>query len=223
MFVSRRYVTLLTWVLLMAGFLFRPAIGQAQVPTNITSSGLGTTITPNGSIRDITGGTRRGSNLFHSFGLFNVGTGDTANFLNDTGLATSNILGRVTGGNPSNIFGTIQTTNFGLANLYLLNPAGWIFGQGASLNVGGSFHVSTADYIRLSDGVRFNAAPGPTDALLTSAPPAAFGFLGPRAPITVDGSILQVPEGQTLSLVGGDVQITGATLSAPAAGSRSQA
>ncbi|HKY07669.1 MAG TPA: filamentous hemagglutinin N-terminal domain-containing protein [Candidatus Binatia bacterium] len=197
--------------------------GVAQVTTNITSSGLGTNVTPAGTIHNITGGMRRGANLFHSFGLFNVGAGDTANFLNETGLATSNIMGRVNGGQTSNIFGTIQTTDFGSANLFLINPVGWIFGPSASLNVGGSFHVSTADYIRLNDGVRFNAA-GTNDALLTSAPPAAFGFLGanPTASISVNGSLLQVPEGQTLSLVGGNVQVTAdgstgtpAVLSAP--------
>ena len=211
---------------LVVASLLRPGIGLPQVATTITSSGLGTTVTQAGTTHNITGGTRpgNGANLFHSFGLFNVGEGNTANFLNNTGLATSNILGRVTGGQSSSIFGTIQTTNFGAANLFLINPAGWIFGPTASLNVGGAFHVSTADYIRLSDGVLFNATPGPADALLTTAPPAAFGFLGPPlcvSPcISVDGGFLggflQVPEGQTLSLVGGDVQITGgATLFAP--------
>ncbi|HEY7554473.1 MAG TPA: filamentous hemagglutinin N-terminal domain-containing protein, partial [Candidatus Binatia bacterium] len=212
--------------LVVASFAQQPGIGLAQVATTITSSGLGTTVTQTGTTHNITGGTRpgNGANLFHSFGLFNVGEGHSANFLNNTGLATSNILGRVTGGQRSSIFGTIQTTNFGAANLFLVNPAGWIFGPTASLNVGGAFHVSTADYIRLSDGVLFNATPGPADPLLTSAPPAAFGFLGSPlcvSPcITVDGGFLggtlQVPEGQTLSLVGGDVTITGAaTLFAP--------
>jgi large exoprotein involved in heme utilization and adhesion len=54
------------------------------------------------------------------------------------------------------------------------------------------------------------------DALLTSAPPQAFGFLSSApAPITVQGAALLVDPGQTLSLVGGDVQISGATLLAP--------
>jgi filamentous hemagglutinin family protein len=35
---------------------------------------------------------------------------DIGNFLNNTGLPTSNILGRVTGGHISNIDGIIQTT-----------------------------------------------------------------------------------------------------------------
>ena len=196
------------------------SVGHAQVTTNITSSGLGTaasTISPSGVVT-ITGGTRpgAGTNLFHSFGDFSVAAGNTANFFNDTGALTTNILSRVTGGNPSNIFGTVKTTDFGSANLWLINPAGVIFGPTASLDVGGSFHASTADYIRFSDNTRFTAMPGPQDAVLTSASPAAFGFLNASpADITLDHSVLTVPTGQTLSLVGGDITMTGGTLSAP--------
>src|SRR5262245_30060583 len=107
-----------------------PGPTVAQVVTNITPTtgpgNLGTTVThPAGSnLYNITGGTRPGNgpNLFHSFGDFSVGAGNVANFLNTpvggTLPATSNILGRVTGGNISNIYGTIQTTGFGNANLF---------------------------------------------------------------------------------------------------------
>ena len=122
----------------------------AQVTTAITptteTGNLGTTVTTQGQTVQITGGTRPGdgTNLFHSFDQFNVGRADTAQFLNTTpSLLTSNILGRVTGGNPSNIFGTIQTTGFGNANLFLMNPAGIVFGPNATLNVGGSVAFTT--------------------------------------------------------------------------------
>jgi filamentous hemagglutinin family protein len=69
----------------------------------------------------------------------------TANFLNNSGIPTSNILARVTGGNISNILGTIQTTGFGNANLFLMNPAGFLFGPKATLNVGGMVAFTTAD------------------------------------------------------------------------------
>ena len=117
---------------------------QAQAAPPITPSGLNTQVSGPISVGgqtqyDITGGTRPGggTNLFHSFGDFNVPNNNIANFLNDSGLATSNILGRVTGGNISNIFGTIQTTGFGNANLFLMNPAGFLFGPNATVNVGG--------------------------------------------------------------------------------------
>ena len=186
----------------------------AITPTTGTGN-LGTSVTQASNTYNITGGTRpgNGANLFHSFGQFGVPTNNIANFLNDSGLATSNILGRVTGGNPSNIFGTIQTTGFGSANLFLMNPAGIVFGPNASLNVGGSVSFTTADYLRLTDGARFNAIPGPGDASVSSAPVAAFGFLGSNpGAITVQGGQLSVLPGQSISLVGGNITIDSGTL-----------
>ena len=109
--------------------VLKASLVLAQLTPAITPTtgpgGLGTTVTQAGTTYQITGGTRPGSgpNLFHSFGEFGVPTNHLANFLNETALPTSNILGRVTGGNPSNIFGTLQTTGFGSANLFLMNPA----------------------------------------------------------------------------------------------------
>ncbi|MGH7411699.1 MAG: filamentous hemagglutinin N-terminal domain-containing protein [Candidatus Methylomirabilis sp.] len=222
---ERLVAVLFGWVPLL---LLLTNVSQAQVTPPITSSGgLNTqvsapTMLPSGQINyNITGGARpgNGANLFHSFGEFNVPTNNIANFLNETALPTTNILSRVTAGNPSSIFGTIQTEGFGSANLFLINPAGIIFGPNATLNVNGAFYTSTANYLRLSDNVRFNALPEPTqDALLSAAPVAAFGFLdsNPGA-ITIQGSNLQIPiaidsetgqpKGSTLSLVGGDITV----------------
>src|SRR5262245_6885083 len=187
--------------------------------TPITSSGLNTIVTTNGNVLTVTGGTRpgNGTNLFHSFGTFNVPNNNVANFLNDSGLSTSNILGRVTGGNLSNIFGTIQTTGFGNANLFLMNPAGFLFGPNATVNVGGMVSFTSADYLRLGDGVRVKAIPNASaDALLSVAPVAAFGFLGSHpGAITVQGSHLAVAEGTGISLVGGNITVQGGALTAP--------
>lgn len=190
-----------------------PSLAQTAAP--VTSSGLNTqinlsTLPPTETVQyDITGGTRAGTNLFHSFGDFNVPTNHIANFLNDSGSATSNILGRVTGGNISNIFGTIQTTGFGNANLFLMNPAGIVFGPSASLNVGGSVTFTTADYLRLNDNTSFHAIPNArADALLSTAPVAAYGFLGSNpGAITIQGSQLIVPQERGISLVGGNITI----------------
>ena len=117
-----------------SAFLFASSVSLAQTP--ITPSGLNTQISGPISVGgqtqfNITGGTRPGGglNLFHSFGNFNVPNNNIANFLNNCGLPTSNILGRVTGGNVSNIFGTIQTTGFGNANLFLMNPPASCLGR----------------------------------------------------------------------------------------------
>jgi filamentous hemagglutinin family protein len=191
------------------------AVSQAQVPTAITPDGtLGTAVTQRGSVYTITAGTQPGNgpNLFHSFERFSVGTNDTARFSGPLGI--ENILSRVTGGQQSVIDGRLQSTIPG-ANLYLLNPSGVLFGPNASLDVHGSFHVSTADVLRFADGATFSANLS-EKTTLTVAPPVAFGFLTEQpAPITMQGSALRVREGQALSVVGGDIQIVGGTLQAP--------
>lgn len=183
----------------------------------ITKSGLRTQIsdpvTVEGKIQfDITGGTRAGTNLFHSFGDFNVPTNTIANFLNDSVLETSNILGRVTGGNPSSIFGTVQTTGFGNANLFLMNPSGIVFGPTAALNVGGSVTFTTANYLRFAetDGMTgIFHADSTSPNTLTSAPVAAFGFLDANpAAIAVQRSKLEVHPAHSMSFVGGNQGFT---------------
>ena len=210
--------TYLTLALILAFWLppFGISTGLAQESTAITPTtgvgSLGTTVTPDGNTVKITGGARPGdgTNLFHSFDQFSVGALDTAQFLNTTpSLPTSNILGRVTGGNPSNIFGTIQTTGFGNANLFLMNPAGIVFGPNATLHIGGSVAFTTANYLRLAEANGSNAgifhADTTATSLLTSASVAAFGFLGSNpAAIAVQGSTLEMQPGQSISLVGGN-------------------
>ena len=153
-------------------------------------------------------GQLRGTNLFHSFGLFNVQTGESATFTGQNFV--TNVLSRVTGGQLSTIDGLISTrATMPNANFFLLNPAGVLFGPNATLDVGGSVRVSTADYLRFADGTAFFADLG-RQSVLSVADVAAFGFLrAPTAGITVNGSALQVDPGQTLSLVGGGVQVSG--------------
>ena len=153
-------------------------------------------------------GRQVGGNLFHSFSKLNLVAGESATF---SGPATvQNVLARVTGG-ASSIEGTLRSTIAG-ANLYLLNPAGVMFGQNARVDVSGSFVVSTADYVKLADGGRFDARL-PANSALTAAPLAKFGFLSMApAKITVAGSQLVVPNGQTLTLVGGDLELKNGAL-----------
>jgi filamentous hemagglutinin family protein len=223
---------LLRWVLMLVLFLSAPFVGATQVATNITPTriaplDLSTNVDTAGSTTHITGGTRpgNGTNLFHSFDSFTLGTGDVAHFMNDMQLPTTNIVGRVIGGEVSTIDGTLRTNNplnaadpmnFGSANLWLVNPSGLLLGPNARVEVGGSVSMSTANYLRFeSTAALFDMLSSPASlGPLSVAPVAAFGFLGPAppAPITVQGSTLQVPEGQALSLVGGDITIQSGTL-----------
>ncbi len=159
-------------------------------------------------------GKQAGANLFHSFQKFNVYSGESATFSGPGSV--QNIIGRVTGGNSSRIDGTMRSTIPG-ANLYLLNPAGVMFGPNASLDLDGSFHVSTADYLRMGDAEKFHAAPRENDVLSVAAP-AAFGFLdNDIAPLTFEGGEIAPPgednfgisvsKGKTISAIGGNIEI----------------
>lgn len=199
------------WLRVSLGMLLAGEI-QAQVTLDGTVGPAGALPGPNYAITaDL--GRQVGGNLFHSFGQFSIYSGESATFSGPNSV--NNIIGRVTGGQVSTIDGTLRSTIPG-ASLWLLNPAGVLFGENASLDVPGSVHISTADYLRLSDGGRFDART-PGNSVLTVAPVEAFGFLGDRpGSITINGSFLQVPEGQTLSLIGGDITLTNATVYAPA-------
>jgi len=138
--------------------------------------------------------------LFHSFEEFNLPTGSSAYFA-DPGVA--NIFSRVTGNNPSAIFGTLGVTG-GDANLFLLNPNGIMFGEGAALDLNGSFFATTADQIQFGEHA-FAAIPNAQEnlALLTLDPSALFfNQMGQNGSIVIDGANLAVSEGKNLTLLG---------------------
>jgi filamentous hemagglutinin family protein len=179
----------------------------------------------------INGGARRGGNLFHSFRRFSVPTGGSASFNN--AAEVRNIFARVTGRSASNIDGLIQAN--GTANLFLLNPNGILFGPNASLNIGGSFIASTAKSINFANRFQFSATNPQTSSLLTvsvpvglqmGANPGRIGVQGNGYDLSVavpifsplvrgrDAAGLRVPVGQTLALIGGNINLDGATLTA---------
>ena len=195
------------------GYLYATSeITLAQVTPD---NSVNTTVNQQGNIAEITGGTTRQDNLFHSFREFSVGSGNEAFFNNAADI--SNIFSRVTGGQISNIDGLIRAN--GSANLFLINPAGIIFGQGARLNIGGSFYGSSANSILFPDGIEFNATDTSAQPILSINAPIGLNFRDNPGEI-VNQSVandlgLQVSSGETLSLIGGDVKLEGGLISAP--------
>jgi filamentous hemagglutinin family protein len=191
---------------------------MAQVSSDGT---LSTTVnSSDGNNFVIENGDRTGNNLFHSFREFSVPTGGSAYFNNAADV--QNIFGRVTGGNISNIDGLIRAN--GSANLFLLNPSGILFGPNASLDIGGSFVGTTANRIRFADGVEFSATHPGAPPLLTLSTPIGLQ-MGTQAnpirnqsqardPISDEPIGLQVRTGQTLALLGGDINFQGGALTA---------
>ncbi|ARV59856.1 hypothetical protein BZZ01_15560 [Nostocales cyanobacterium HT-58-2] len=202
-------------------------LASTPVYAQITPDGtLGTEasrLTPNvfinGANADrIDGGAQRGGNLFHSFSQFNINDGQRVYFANPSGV--QNIVSRVTGGQVSNILGTLGVD--GNANLFLMNPNGILFGQNARLDVGGSFVGTTANAFRFGEQGLFSATNPETPPLLTIQPSAllfnqinngAFIQNNSTASVGLDptGSFntvgLRVPDGRSLVLLGGEVSI----------------
>lgn len=198
-------------------------IVKAQVSSDGT---LSTTVTPNGPDFTIDNGDRVGGNLFHSFKEFSPRAGSV---IFNNALDVQNIINRVTGGSVSDINGLMKAQ--GSANLFLLNPAGIIFGPNARLEIGGSFFASTAESL-LFDGFEFSATnPQALPPTLNINIPIGLRFRDKPETITVKGyghkleptmgasanfnstnlnnipgqnalALLEVPAGKTLAFVG---------------------
>ncbi|WP_254625610.1 filamentous hemagglutinin N-terminal domain-containing protein [Nostoc sp. TCL240-02] len=173
-------------------------------------------------IEVITGGATRQINLFHSFQEFNISEGRAAYFFSPS-ADIQNILARVTGNNRSEILGTLGTFGNSSPNLFLINPNGIVFGKNASLDVQGSFVGTTANGIQFGNQGVFSATNPQAVPLLTINPsvllfnqiqanggiinqsqaPAGTNALGE------DVTGLQVADGKSLLLVGGNINIDG--------------
>ena len=203
------------------------ALGANCASAQITTDGTlpnNSIITSDGNITKITGGTQAGNNLFHSFREFSVSGGSTVYFNN--AIDIQNIISRVTGSSVSNIDGILKAN--GTANVFLINPNGIVFGPNASLNISGSFVASTASSLNFADGTKFSATSGQTAPLLKESVPIGLQFGTTARPIRNQsqaspnnaintfgqGVGLQVQQGKTLALIGGDLTLEGGNLTA---------
>ena len=203
---------------------FSGSYALGQIINDNTLGAENSVVTPkriNGQLTNqIDGGAIHGTNLFHSFEKFSVLTGTTAYFNNAANI--DNVIARVTGKSISNIDGTLRANS--TANLFLINPNGIIFGPNASLNIGGSFVASTASSLNFADGTKFSATDPQTTPLLTVSVPVGLQFgatpgtihnqsqASPGALLKPVG--LQVQQGKTLALIGGDITLEGGNLTA---------
>jgi filamentous hemagglutinin family protein len=103
--------------------------GQASIVTN------GSTTTINQS----------SANVIINWQSFSIGAGDTVQFVQPG--RSSVALNRVLGADPSIILGNLKSNG----NVFLLHPNGILFGNGASVNVGGlvasTMRITDADFM----------------------------------------------------------------------------
>ncbi|NEP57428.1 MAG: filamentous hemagglutinin N-terminal domain-containing protein [Symploca sp. SIO2G7] len=195
-----------------------PVWGSAStIPDNTLGNERSILIPINSRVDHIGGGAQRGSALFHSFLEFNIPEGRAVYFDNPPG--TSIILSRVTGNNPSHLFGTLGV--LGDADLIFINPNDIVLGPNFHSDMKGSFLASTADGIQLPGGNQFSATNPQSFSLLDIDFDVRIGLVfegGPPAAIinqaganrNSEASLpLQVGPEQNLAFLGGEVLFEG--------------
>ena len=115
---------------------------HAAGPTGgVVTAGQGS-IVNNGATTTIT---QSSANLIIDWQAFSIGAGDTVQFVQPG--RSSVALNRVLGADPSVILGQLNANG----NVFLLNPNGVLFGNGASVSVGGlvasTMSISNADFL----------------------------------------------------------------------------
>ncbi|MBX3375928.1 MAG: filamentous hemagglutinin N-terminal domain-containing protein [Phycisphaeraceae bacterium] len=127
------------------------ARAQVQPQGGQVVSGSGS-IQQNGNFTGITAG----NNTIINWQSFNIGQGQTVQFFQPS--ATSRVLNRVTGPDPSTIAGSLIANGI----VYIANPAGVYFAHGSLVNVGGIYaaagQITNADF--LNNVNRFTTGPG---------------------------------------------------------------
>jgi filamentous hemagglutinin family protein len=203
------------WLLILFPVVL--GIESSALAQNITTDGTTSTLIINGNQVVPNGrGTVRGNNLFHSFDKFNVlESGVTFGVGNSRvdGLNIRNIINRVSGDNPSAIFGKIfSSRDFPNANFFLINPNGIVFGPNASLDVGKSFYATTAPSLGFASGEIFDS--DPRNSSFPTANPINVQFTVEQPAAIINQGDLAVRSGENISLIAGSVLSTG-SLKAP--------
>lgn len=142
-------------VLLALALCFCNTMASYALPSQGTLNNTAATINVNNSQMTISG---KGHNNIINWATFNVATGETVNF-NDK----NNYLNLVHGIDMSRIYGTISGGNI----VYLVNPNGILFGQGAKLDNIGSFIASTRNISSINQ-TEFLNNPENTEGVLGS-------------------------------------------------------
>ncbi|MCR5438401.1 MAG: filamentous hemagglutinin N-terminal domain-containing protein [Selenomonas sp.] len=140
---------------------------------------------------------------------FSVASGETVKF--DDGAKTNNYMNIVSGKNTSDINGAIV----GGKDVYIINPNGVIFGEGASVDVG-RLYASTR-YVSVDDAVAAATAGDMTSVLENTTAGVATDIVN-MGSISADKVVL---EGQNIRLINSDdisAETTNVTLKAGAGG-----
>ncbi len=175
------------------------AVGALPTGWNVTSGSA--SIVQNGSTLDIHQAT---SQALVNFATFNVGAGALVD-IRQPG-ASSALLARITGGDPSQIYGQIKANGA----LWLINPAGIMVGAGARIDVGSfiasTLNVSDTDFLAGRLTFKAGAVAGEVRNAGTVTA-ASGGSIYLVAPSVTNTGTLNAPNGEVLLAAGQSVQL----------------
>lgn len=191
-------------VVLLANALLAPAVGQAQgtLPSGMNVVAGQANASLAGKQLTIT----NSANTILNWQSFSIGAGNTVQFVQPG--ATSQVLNRVMGNDPSTLLGSLTSNG----RVWLLNPNGVLFGQGARVDVG-SLVVSTLAITNedwLAGSLHFGADTGITPAAIDNQG-TLHGSLGGRV-VLIGGAVsnegvIDAPGGQVLLAAGRSVDL----------------
>ncbi len=150
----------------------------AETPTMIQPATSDTSVVQQSNQFNILGGQSSGGvapNLIHQFQQFDLDTGDAANFVVDPNVA--NVISLINALQPSSIDGLLQITSNDLlnasnANLFLVNPAGIVFGENVSLSLPANLTATTASGLLFEDTYLLSIDGSVSDLGLSTDKPA---------------------------------------------------
>jgi filamentous hemagglutinin family protein len=176
-------------------------IAPGALPTGGTVVGGQASVVQNGATLNIH---QTSGQALVNFSTFNVGSAGLVD-IRQPGAAAA-LLARVTGGDPSQIYGQIKANG----SLWLINPAGILVGQGARIDVGGfiasTLNMSDTDFLagRLTFTSSGNAGVVSNAGAINAAGGGRIYLVGQRVENT--GS-LHAPNGEVLLAAGQNVQL----------------
>lgn len=156
------------------------------------------------------------TNLFYSFERFDVPAAHAAEFR--PGADVDAIVSRVTGGDLSRIDGDVRVSAIGGGagpDLFLVNPAGVLFGGDTRIDMNGAFRVSTASSVGFADGGFFSARDAAAPLPAAASAPSLLRFDGgPSGEVRIEGRLISDDVGgardaSVVSLVARDVTARG--------------
>lgn len=174
-------------------------------PSGATVSSGSATISSTGSTLSVT----NTPNTIINWHDFSINTGETTQFIQQS--ASSAVLNRITGGDPSLILGTLQSNG----RVFLVNPAGIVFGVGSVVDVAGlvasTLNITDADFLAGKHIYNANiASPGSvTNAGEIRTPSGGFVYLiGTKVE---NSGVITTPSGEAILAAGNSVEIVDST------------